>query len=314
MKSQKKESCIIYGGAGFIGSHITEELLKNNYGVTVFDKINASTKNVEHLLDKVEYTEGDFHNRVDIDSSLKRHDYAIHLVSSTLPADSNLNPVYDVESNLISSLNFFEECVAHKIKKVIFISSGGTVYGNPLRTPVGEDHATNPTSSYGITKLTIEKYLDLYGNLNGLDYSVLRFSNPFGERQNPKLGQGLIAAFLHKIKHEEPIEIWGDGNIIRDFFYIKDGAEAVALSLKNTSKYRTFNISSGTGLSINQILEKFRKVLKLKFTVNYKPARKFDVLVNVLDNRRAIRHLKWNPNTSFDDALKYTWSYILENE
>jgi len=314
LKSQKKESCIIYGGAGFIGSHIAEELLKDNYDVTVFDKINASTRNIEHLKEKIQYVEGDFHNRVDIDESLKKHDYSIHLVSSTLPADSNLNPVYDVESNLVSSLNFFEECVAHRIKRVVFISSGGTVYGNPVRTPVNEDHPTNPTSSYGITKLTIEKYLELYSNLKGLDYTVLRFSNPFGERQNPKLGQGLIAAFLYKIKHDEAIEIWGDGNIVRDFFYIKDGAEAVALSLKNKSKFRTFNISSGLGLSINQILDKFRKILKLKFKVNYKPARKFDVLVNVLDNRRAIRHLKWNPDTTFNEALKYTWSYILENE
>src|SRR5437867_1541634 len=153
MKSGKKESCIIYGGAGFIGSHITEELLKNDINVTIFDKINATKKNVEHILDKIAFIEGDFHNRVDINDSLKGHDYAVHLVSSTLPADSNLNPAYDVETNLISSLNFFEECVSHNIKKVIFISSGGTVYGNPIKTPVNEEHPTHPTRSYGITKL-----------------------------------------------------------------------------------------------------------------------------------------------------------------
>ena len=128
------------------------------------------------------------------------------------------------------------------------------------------------------------------------------------------MGQGLIAALLYKIKHEEPIEIWGDGKIIRDYFYIKDGAEAIRLSLNQNSKFRIFNISSGVGLSINQILEKFRKVLKLKFNIVYKEARKFDVLVNVLDNRRAVRYLKWKPETKFDDALKITWSYVLENE
>ncbi len=222
--------------------------------------------------------------------------------------------MYDVETNLVSSLNFFEECVKNNIRKVIFISSGGTVYGNPVKIPVNEDHPTHPTSSYGITKLAIEKYLELYKNLKGLDYTILRLSNPFGERQNPKLGQGLIAAFMYNIKHEQPIEIWGDGSVVRDYFYIKDGAEAVSLSLKQDSKYRTFNISSGTGLSINQILEKFRKNLKLEFKVIYKEARKFDVLVNVLDNRRAKRYLKWKPETNFNEALKNTWSYILENE
>jgi UDP-glucose 4-epimerase len=314
MKSEGKESCIIYGGAGFIGSHITEELLKNSFNVTIFDKINASKKNVEHVLDRIDFIEGDFNNKVDIKDSLRGHTYAVHLVSSTLPADSNLNPAYDVETNLVSSLNFFEECVRQNIKKVIFISSGGTVYGNPIKTPVNEEHPTHPTSSYGITKLTIEKYLELYQNLKGLEYTILRLSNPFGERQNPKLGQGLIAALLYKIKNGQAIEIWGNGKIVRDYFYIKDGAKAVYLSLKQNSKFRTFNISSGKGLSINEILKKFKKILGLKFRVVYKEARKFDVLANVLDNRRAVRYLRWKPVTDFSDALKLTWNYIIENE
>jgi UDP-glucose 4-epimerase len=314
MESVKKRSCIIYGGAGFIGSHIAERFLKNDFRVTIFDKINASRRNITHILDKVNFIEGDFHNRVDLKSSMKDHNYAIHLVSSTLPADSNLNPVYDVESNLVSSLNFFEECVRQKIKKVIFISSGGTVYGNPLKVPINEDHPTNPTSSYGITKLTIEKYLELYRNLKGLEYTVLRFSNPFGERQNPKTGQGLIAALLYRVKNEQPIEVWGDGNVVRDYFYIKDGAEAVYKSIMQNGKFRTYNISSGTGISINALLAEFRKILKLKFKVVYKDARKFDVQVNILDNRRALKYLKWKPETKFGDALKITWGYILDNE
>ena len=178
-----KEKCIIYGGAGFIGSHTTETLLDNNFEVTVFDKINASKKNLTNVLNKIRFIEGDFNNSIDIKESLKNQDYVIHLVSSTLPADSNLNPQYDVETNLISSLNLFEECVNQKIKKVIFVSSGGTIYGNPIKLPINEEHPTNPTSSYGIIKLTIEKYLLLYKSLKGLDYKILRLSNPFGERQ-----------------------------------------------------------------------------------------------------------------------------------
>ncbi len=309
-----KESCIIFGGGGFIGSHIAEDLLKNGIIVTVFDKQNASKKNVAHILDQIDFIEGDFNNEVDISKALKGKDYVVHLVSSTVPATSNLNTFYDVESNLISSLHLFEKCVKFNVKRVIFISSGGTIYGNPLKLPISEKHPTDPISSYGIIKLTIEKYLYLYNILKGLDYKILRFANPYGERQNPFLTQGLIAHLLYKIKKGETIEVWGDGKVIRDYFYIKDGASSIYKAIKDRSKNRIYNISSNKGLSINQILERFRKVLKLEFDVKYLPARKFDVKANILDNRLAERYLKWKPDYSFNEGLKNTWRYFLDNE
>ncbi|MCI0449303.1 MAG: NAD-dependent epimerase/dehydratase family protein [Chlorobi bacterium] len=309
-----KKSCIIYGGAGFIGSHIADDLLARNFKVTVFDKLNASRKNVEHILDKIDFIEGDFNNKVDINKSSKKADYVVHLVSSTLPANSNLNPFYDVESNLLSTLNLLESCVKNNIKKVIFISSGGTVYGNPLKLPIKEDHPTNPMSSYGIIKLSIEKYLGLYRNLKRLNYKILRFSNPFGERQNPKLRQGLITHLLYRIKNKMPIEIWGDGKTIRDYFYIKDGAKSVYKSIIDNSQNYIYNISSSKGLSINQILEKFRRILKLNFKVKYLESRRFDVSVNILDNRLAAKYLGWETETDFSTALKNTWRYILDYE
>jgi UDP-glucose 4-epimerase len=309
-----KEKCIIYGGAGFIGSHIADDLISNNYTLTVFDKLNSSRKNVTHILNKITFLEGDFNNKIDIRNSLEGIDYVVHLVSSTLPADSNLNPLYDVETNLLSTINLLDECVKQKIKKVIFISSGGTVYGKPLEIPIKETHPTNPNCSYGIVKLAVEKYLELYKSLKGLNYKVLRFANPFGERQNPHLPQGLIIHFLYKIKHRIPLEIWGDGNVVRDYFYIIDGAKAVKLAIKNESHSNIFNIGSGEGYSINQMLDKFRNILSLNFDVNYKPARSFDVPVNILDNSLAREQLKWNPETNFDNALINTWRYILDIE
>jgi len=307
-----KEKCIIYGGAGFIGSHIADELLEQDMDVTIFDKVNASRRNVLHVLDRIKFIEGDFNNRIDINNSLRKHDFAIHLVSSTLPADSNLNPVYDIESNLVSTINFLEECVRQGVRKVAFISSGGTVYGEPSKLPITEEHNTNPSCSYGIIKLTIEKYFALYKKLKNLNYTVLRFSNPFGERQNPLLSQGLITHLLYRIKKKQTIEIWGDGNVIRDFFYIKDGAKAVCLSLLDESGVSTFNISSGIGFSINQILDKFRNVLGLEFNVEYQPPRKLDVQSNVLDNSLALKILGWKPQTEFDEALRKTWSYVID--
>ena len=308
------ESCIIFGGAGFIGSHIAEDLLKNGIKVTVFDKLNASKRNVEHILDEIEFIEGDFNNEVDISKALKGKTYAVHLVSSTVPATSNQNTFYDVESNLISSLHLFEKCVEYKIKRLIFISSGGTVYGNPVKLPINEKHPTEPTSSYGIIKLTIEKYLYLYSVLRGLDYKILRFANPFGERQNPFLTQGLIAHLLYKIKNGETLEVWGDGKVVRDYFYIKDGARSVYRAIKDNSSNRIYNISSSKGLSINQILERFRKVLKLEFDVKYLPGRKFDVKANILDNKLAAKHLKWIPEYNFNEGLINTWRFFLDNE
>lgn len=309
-----KESCIIFGGAGFIGSHIAEDLLNNGIRVTVFDKLNASKKNVAHILNEIDFIEGDFNNEVDISKALKGKDNVVHLVSSTVPATSNLNTFYDVESNLISSLHLFEKCAEYGTRKVIFISSGGTVYGNPVKLPVSEKHPTDPTSSYGIIKLTIEKYLHLYNVLKGLNYKILRFANPYGERQNPLLTQGLIAHLLYKIKKDETLEVWGDGKVIRDYFYIKDGARSIYRAIKDNSSNRIYNISSAQGLSINQILDRFRKVLKLDFDVKYMPGRKFDVKANVLDNRLAAKYLKWKPEYSFNEGLKNTWRFYLDNE
>jgi UDP-glucose 4-epimerase len=309
-----KDRCIIYGGAGFIGSHITDDLLSHGVKVTIFDKLYASKSNVSHVLNEIEFIEGDFNNKQDIHDSLKGKNFVIHLVSSTIPADSNLNPQYDTETNLISTLNLLDECSLMKIKRIVFISSGGTIYGTPVKIPINEDHPTNPSCSYGIIKLAIEKYLGLYKTLKGLDYRVLRLSNPFGERQNPGIGQGLIVTLLHRIKNSQTVEIWGDGNVVRDYFYIKDGAKSAYLAMKDKSNYNFFNISSGKGISINGILEKFRKVLKLNFKVRYTAKRKFDVPVNILDNRRALKYLGWKPETSIDEALNKTWSYINGNK
>ena len=301
---------IIYGGAGFIGSHIVEDLKEREFNITIFDKFIPSKNNYKYLVNKLEFIKGDFSNVFDIKSSLKGKDYVIHLVSSTLPADSNVNKVYDVETNLISTLNLLEECVKNKIKKIIFISSGGTVYGKTNEDLITEEHSNNPLCSYGIVKLAIEKYLELYRYLYGLNYMILRFSNPFGENQDPEKGQGFIITALDKIAKGDLVEIWGNGNTIRDYIYIKDAVKSIYLSITTNTKYNTFNISSGKGYSINDILGIFRNKLKLSFKVKYISPRNFDVSINVLSNKRAIEYLKWKPETKLEDAIYKTWCYI----
>jgi len=208
-----KETCLILGGAGFIGSHLADLLLENDYNVVIFDKINCFKGNINHILKRIKFIEGDFNNDIDIKNALENVDYVYHFVSTTLPQSSNLNPYYDVESNVLGSIKLFEKCVEFLIKKVIFLSSGGTVYGISKEQIITESHPCNPVCSYGITKLAIEKYLNLFYYLNGLNYSVIRLSNPYGERQNPLVQQGVIPVFLKKALLNEVIDIWGDGII-----------------------------------------------------------------------------------------------------
>ncbi len=306
-----KNSCIVYGGGGFIGSHLVDELLSKGYEVTVFDKLNFSKRNLESVIDRIRIIEGDFNNEVDIGNSLKGIDYVFHLVSSTLPAGSNDNPVYDAETNLISSLKLFRECVDRQITKVIFLSSGGTVYGFPTTVPIKEDHPTKPICSYGIIKKSIEDYLYLFNQIHGLDYCILRLSNPYGERQNPQAAQGAIAVFMNKIIRSEEIVIWGDGEVVRDYIYIKDAARALVMSLVVNSPHKLFNLSAGNGYSLNQIIESIMSVAgKKDIKVTYQDKRSFDVPVSILDNTLIAKEFGWKPDTTLKVGLEATYNYL----
>jgi len=308
----KKENCMVYGGGGFIGSHLSESLLNIGYKVTIFDKLNFSRKNILHIIHDVRVMEGDFNNEIDIKNSLIDVDYVFHLVSSTLPASSNENPVYDVETNLISSLRLFKECLDKKVKKIVFLSSGGTVYGVPEILPVKENFFANPICSYGIVKRTIEEYLFLFNKIYDLKYNVFRLSNPYGERQNPNAAQGAVAVFLNKVIHNEPIEIWGDGEVVRDYIYINDAVDVLVKSIKTDSKENVFNLSSGRGYSLNQIIEIIKKVSDREVKTSYKSARSIDVPISILDNNLVKKVFDWNPETTLEEGINRTYKFFLQ--
>lgn len=305
-------NCIIYGGGGFIGSHLCEELLKRKYNVTIFDKINFAKDNIRDFRDKIKVIEGDFNNECDLLSSLDGIDYVYHLVSSTLPASSNDNPVYDVESNLISSLRLLQDVVKRKIKKVVFVSSGGTVYGIPESTPISEDHPRHPICSYGITKKTIEDYLYMFNYLYNLDYTVFRLANPYGERQNPLYAQGVIPVFLKKILLKEEIVIWGDGSVRRDYIYIKDAIMPLVKSLEYKSENKVFNLGSGIGYSVNELLGMIKKVTNQDAMVKYVAGRKLDVPVSVLDISLLKKEMNYVPKVEIEKGIEITYKYLKE--
>lgn len=300
---------LVLGGNGFIGSHLVDRLLAEGHDVRVFDKYGERFR---PPLRGVDYHLGDFGNRGLLAEALRGREVAYHLVWNTLPKTSNDDAPFDVSSNLADTLFLLEECVRHKIGRIVFVSSGGTVYGNPRSLPVSEDSPTEPLCSYGITKLAVEKYLALYRHLHGLDYTILRPSNPYGFRQDPQGAQGAVSVFLWRLARGETVEIWGDGSIIRDYLYIGDLVDGIYRASVARTPSRIFNLGSGRGTSLNQVLSTIRAATGREPTVRYTEGRRFDVPEICLDIERARRELGWEPSTSLEEGVGRTWSRILE--
>lgn len=313
--SRSVKRCLILGGRGFIGSHLVDALLARGYKVRCFDRPHVQPISSSHLSDpNFELYEGDFASEADVASALQGCDICFHLVSTTLPKSSNADPVFDVDSNVIGTVRLLDHSVRLGVKKVVFASSGGTVYGIPARVPIEETHPTDPLSSYGITKLSIEKYLHLYNVLYGLDYTVLRLANPFGEHQRVDASQGAIAVFFGKVLRGETVEIWGDGSVVRDYIYIADVINALIASADYVGTDRVFNIGSGRGYSLNEILVAIENVTGLKAERQYLQGRPFDVPANVLCIDRANKVLNWSPETSFEDGLRRFYDWLRTEE
>jgi UDP-glucose 4-epimerase len=285
-------SCLVLGGAGFIGSHLVDGLKAAGHEVRVFDRPQ------------------EFLDPVDLERALPGAELVFHLISTTVPKNSNENPALDIESNIAGTARLLELLRRHPPRRLVFISSGGTVYGVPRVTPIRESHPTDPISSYGIHKLAIEKYLHMNHALYGLDYRVLRVANAYGERQRTDKAQGAVAAFLERALRGEPIQIWGDGSVVRDYVYAGDIAHAFLQVVQYQGQERVFNIGSGQGVSLNELVDAIATVIGRRPGVEYTPGRQFDVPINVLDISRAQQHLGWQPRTRLIDGLRRTYEWM----
>jgi UDP-glucose 4-epimerase len=299
---------LLLGGGGFLGGHIAEALLEGGSPVRVFDRAPGSR--LSQLAADIEFCLGDFDNRSDLSSALDGCPLIIHLVSTTIPKTSNEDPVADLKDNLIGTVRFLEFARRARVRKIIFASSGGTVYGVPTIVPIPEDHATRPVCSYGIHKLAIEQYMELYRRLHELDYCVLRMSNPYGEHQRADSGQGAVAVFLDHVIRGHEIEIWGDGSAVRDYVYVKDVAQAFYRATMYAGEPRTFNIGSGQGTTVTELLQLIEQVTRRPIRRRHLPARPFDVPTNVLDISRARNYLGWQPLHSLEQGLRRTLSWF----
>lgn len=305
--------CLILGGGGFLGSHLGEALLAKGHSVRIFDRPNLYRFRSFLPSEAIEWFEGDFNNREQVTAAVSGCDVIYHLVSTTLPRSSNENPAYDVETNICGSIHLLEAAQKQKIRKFIFISSGGTIYGIPHALPIKESHPTEPICSYGISKLAIEKYISLFHTLHGMEYCILRLANPFGERQRIASAQGAVVVFLAKALCGEEISIWGDGSVVRDYFHVSDAVAAMIKALTYEGSQRIFNIGSGIGHSLNDILSTIEVLLDVPVNKKYLSGRAFDVPESVLDISKAIECLDWRPELSLIEGVAKTAKWLIND-
>lgn len=303
---------LVLGGRGFLGRHLSEQLLREGASIRIFDRPGVSSAALEGDSRRVEVIQGDFVEGHGLAQALHGVDLVYHLVSTTVPSGSNANPVEDVNSNLIGTLRLLDMMRCSGVKRIVYASSGGTVYGNPQSLPVPEAHPLRPISSYGIVKVAVENYLHLQSELNGLTANILRISNPYGMYQNRVGAQGVIATFIRKMMNNEPIEIWGDGSVVRDYIYATDVARALLLAGQRPQS-GVFNIGSGTGHSINDVMQVIREQTGLHGEVRYLPGRRFDVQRTYLDIARARIELGWEPRYSLEEGCARYWQLLLES-
>ena len=298
--------CLVLGASGFIGSNLCRSLVLRGHTVRAFGR----RQNFPEMLRGCDWIPGDFADPASLASTVTGCDVVFHLVNASTPASANVDKIADLHANVASTLYLLEACRETGVNRVVFVSSGGTIYGIPEQVPTPEAAPTNPITAYGISKLAIEKYLRLFEYLYHLDYRVLRVANPFGPYQTALKNQGVIAAFVRRALAGQAIEMWGDGSVIRDYIYIDDVVEALVLAATHQGSSRVINIGSGEGRSLNDIVAAISRLLAVDIPVERRPGRPVDVPVSILDRSLAAKELHWQPTTRFEDGLHATIAWM----
>ncbi len=297
---------LILGGTGFIGSHLIDGFLSVGHEVRVFSHDHEKFRDPNP---QVEYFINDFGEQDQLDKALSGVDMVFHLVWSTVPSTSNEQIIMGLNENVINTVKLIELMEKNQVRKIVFFSSGGAVYGNAKEVIVKEDTGLFPISAYGISKLTIEKYINLFQYLNKIDGIILRPSNPYGPHQNFNGVQGVISRFLYLIHQGEPITVLGDGSVIRDYIYIDDLVD-LCLKVSRDFKPGIYNASAKVGYNLLDLIEVIKKVTGKEIIVNFAEGRPFDVKRVVLDHDKAKNTFNWTPETSIEAGVKAHWEWM----
>lgn len=301
---------VVLGGLGFIGSHLCRALVSGGNEVRIFDKLYASRKLIRDIEHRVEIVEGDISRAEDVLNCLRDAEVVVHLVHTTVPGSSMDDPAHDVLSNVVAAIGWLRRLQETPVRRLLYVSSGGGVYGVPQAPLIDETHPTNPISSYGITKLAIEKYVSMYASMYGITCHVLRPSNVYGEGQRLNIAQGVVGVLADRALRGETLEVWGTGETSRDYLHYEDLVAAMLKILKYDGAHSIFNVSSGVGHSVRDVIEILSEQLGDRPQVIHTPSRGFDVPVNVLDSTRLAAAVDWRPRIGLQEGVARTLKWL----
>ena len=349
VNENEKSTVLVTGGAGFIGSHIVDLLIKNKYKVVIVDDLSSGRE--ENINKNARFYKLNITDQKRLAEVFKQEkpDYVCHEAAQISVSFSVRDPLFDAQTNILGSLNLLQCCLMNQqAKGIVFASSGGTIYGEPEHFPISENYPFRPQSPYGISKVAIEYYLDFYQKNYNLNYVSLRYGNVYGPRQDPYGEAGVIAIFIEKMLKGEIPTINGDGEYTRDYIYVEDVAQASLLALQNMVKlskvvreiekaktkeeekkeseakakaqakietkvkFNGFNLGTGRGVSVNEIFSLLKKIIKFPHPANYGPPRAGDLRKNILNCRLISEVLGWQPQFDFSAGLEKTVCWFKE--
>jgi UDP-glucose 4-epimerase len=303
-------TCLI-GGGGFIGSYLVDELIASGRDVLVLGRKEQPSQPINT---KAKYIQCDFGCRDLLAHHIKSAEEIIHLAHTTVPKTSFSDPLFDLQSNLPINIGLIEESLKlNHLKTLLFVSSGGTVYGPKFSMPISEDELSTPISPYGISKQTIERYLLMYHYVSDLPTIIVRPANAYGKGQKPFTGQGFIATAMGFAIERSPVTIYGQNGTIRDYVHVRDVAKGILAALNHGEKGNKYNIGTGLGRNNRQVLEYIQKLASkdgINIKVNVEPSRKYDVDANVLSYEKLRTCSSWKPKVEFEDGIDEMWQHL----
>ncbi|GHT45961.1 UDP-glucose 4-epimerase [Endomicrobiia bacterium] len=300
---------LVTGGAGFIGSNVVDALLKKGHKVVVLDNLSSGKK--ENINKESKFYKVDVFDRKNVSAIFKKEkpDVVIHNAAQIDVSASVVDPFFDAKINILGAINVLDSCVKTKVNKVIFASSGGTIYGECDVSAPNEESKANPLSPYGIAKNSVENYIKFYSAVYSLDYTILRYGNVYGPRQDPYGETGVIAIFVTKMLHGKDVNIFGDGKQMRDYVYVSDVVNANLKAL-NKGKNQIINIGTSKAVSVNKLLEVMSNAIGYSKKTVYKPKREGELFKSFLNIDKAKKVLGWTPETCIEKGIKKTIEYF----
>jgi len=297
---------MVTGGAGFIGSNIVDLLIKKGYQVSILDNLSRGKK--ENINKQANFYQVDIKQTDKLSKAIgkEKPEAIIHQAAQVNVRISLEDPISDAKNNIIGPINLIQSAIKHGVKKITFSSSGGAVYGDPEKVPCKETDRIRPLSPYGISKRSLELYIQAFSRLKGYDYNILRYSNVYGPRQDPKGEAGVVSIFIDQALNKEVSYINGDGKQTRDFVFVGDIAQANLSALEKKTKSKIFNIGTGQETSINDLYYSIRKALDDKNKPKHREEIPGEVKATYLDISRASKELGWQPKFDLDEGIKET--------